>query len=172
MPLILPRFERTVVLTDKEGRPNIVFHRWWQEVARNLESAFNQLETVVLDIQAAQEAAEVAQAAAEVAQAAAEAAQSAIPPTGSRTITATDTISDSDYTILVDASGGSVTVHLPNASTVTHQFVIQKIDATVNPVLINPFGTQNINGAATLGLTTQYEGTTITSDGASEWYAS
>ena len=74
MPLRLPRFERTVVLTDKEGRPNLAFHRWWQEFARNIESSFNQLETIVLDIQAAQTAAETAQAAAETAQAAADAA--------------------------------------------------------------------------------------------------
>lgn len=54
MPLKLPRFEYSVPLVEEDNRPTLTFHRWWQSVADALESAFNDLETAVIDIQTAQ----------------------------------------------------------------------------------------------------------------------
>lgn len=77
MALNLPRLQRTVPIVDKDGKPTVAFHRWWQEVAKSLEGAVGDIETNVAAIQAALEAADAANAAAETAQAAAEAADTA-----------------------------------------------------------------------------------------------
>lgn len=60
MPLKLPRFDQHVSLVDEQGKPTQTFHRWWQEIAKNLESTFNDLEQAVLDIQEALDTAEAA----------------------------------------------------------------------------------------------------------------
>lgn len=71
MPLFrIPRLDRVVEIVTQDNKPSLVFHQWWDTVAKAIESAVN-------NIQEALEAAGIAQAAAETAQAAAEAAQTA-----------------------------------------------------------------------------------------------
>lgn len=77
MALKLPRFDRSIPITNENRTPSLPFHTWWQRALNSIESSFNQLETIVLDIQAAQNAANAAQAAADSAQASADAATSA-----------------------------------------------------------------------------------------------
>jgi hypothetical protein len=77
MPLKLPNFIREAVLIDKQGRPTRMFHQWWQEVLKRIQTAFADLEAIVLAVQAAQDAAAAATAAAELAQTAADDAATA-----------------------------------------------------------------------------------------------
>jgi hypothetical protein len=88
---------------------------------------------------------------------------------GLRTITSSDVANGDDYTILGDASGGVITVTLPDAGSNTDKvLVIKKIDAS-NNVVIDGSGTQTIDGAATVTLSTQYHHRTVHCDG-SNWH--
>lgn len=87
-----------------------------------------------------------------------------------RTITASATLSANDYTVLVNATGGAVTVTLPAASTVSGQtFHVKKIDATANAVTLDGSGTETIDGAATKSTTTQWASYSVQSNG-TEWF--
>jgi hypothetical protein len=82
-----------------------------------------------------------------------------------RTITASDTVRDSDYFIRVDATAGAVTVTLPPAARWAGiALVIKKLDAA-NNVTIDGNGSEEIDGATTDVLTTQYESRTLFSNG-------
>lgn len=87
-----------------------------------------------------------------------------------RRITASEALSKSDYTVLVDAVGGAVTVTLPAASSVNGQtYIIKKIDASGNAVTIDAAGAETIDGAATKATTTQWASYSIQSDG-TRWF--
>ena len=83
------------------------------------------------------------------------------------TITANTTLTDLQHTILVDASGGNITITLP-APTTGKVYIIKKIDNTANTVTIDA-GTQTIDGVNTKTLSAQYEVLRIQSDG-NNWY--
>ena len=83
------------------------------------------------------------------------------------TVTANTTLTDLQHTILVDASGGNITITLP-APTTGKVYVIKKIDSSTNTVTVDA-GTQTIDGANTKTLSAQYEVLRIQSDG-SNWY--
>jgi len=75
-----------------------------------------------------------------------------------------------DFTLLMDASGGTRTATLPSAATVTGIiYNIKKIDTSGNIVTITTIGGQTIDGASTYSLTVQYQSVTIQSDG-SNWF--
>lgn len=65
-----------------------------------------------------------------------------------------------DYTILVDASGGAVTITLPAGSGIVpgRIYVIVKTDSSGNAVIIDPAGADTINGASSISITTQWGG--------------
>lgn len=138
MALKLPRLQRSVGMTDREGKPSLSFHRWWNTFAGSLEDAINQLAETVDAIAAAQAAADAANAAAAAAETAADnaqtaadtaqnaaelaAADSALANSGvtGATITASDAGTDATVTIsghtrvygdgaTVSVTGGSVT---------------------------------------------------------------
>lgn len=75
MALVLPRFQQSAALVDQNGLPTIAFHIWWDNFAKNLEQAFNDLADNVAAIAAAQATAD--QAIADAAAAAADAAAAA-----------------------------------------------------------------------------------------------
>lgn len=86
-----------------------------------------------------------------------------------RTITSSDNASPWDHTILVDASGGPVTVTLPaKANLIGHVLNIKKIDSSANAVTIDGNSSETIDGATTVVFSTQYQCYTIHC-GASEW---
>lgn len=70
---------------------------------------------------------------------------------------AVTTISSSPYAptnvnevILVDCSGGNITINLPTAIGASgNMFIIKKIDSTANSIIVDPFSTQTIDGSAT-----------------------
>jgi len=75
-----------------------------------------------------------------------------------------------DDVLLVDATSGAVTLNLPSPLSVAANntpFVVKKIDASANAVTIA--SGDNIDGAGTLALTTQYETYTFFTDGIT-WY--
>ena len=70
-----------------------------------------------------------------------------------------------------DATSGNITVTLPQTiAAVDKVYVIKKIDASANTVIITPRGADTIDGGATLTLTTQWDVAIIRSDGISQWY--
>lgn len=87
-----------------------------------------------------------------------------------KTVTSDYTVIDSDYTILVNATGGNITITLPSASSLQgSEFNIKKIDSSVNLVTVDGNGSETIDGSTTAIIETQYESITIQSDG-SNWY--
>lgn len=87
-----------------------------------------------------------------------------------RTITTSTTIGTTDHTVLVDTSGGAVTITLPTASSAASRlYNIKKITSDPNKVTIDGNGSETIDGAATAEMTTQYESLTIQSN-STEWW--
>ena len=75
-----------------------------------------------------------------------------------------------DDVILVDASGGTVTLNLPDATTVNGKvYNFKKIDSSAFQMIIDADGAQTIDDSLTQATSTQYESFTIISDG-SAWY--
>jgi len=82
------------------------------------------------------------------------------------TQTADYTASDGDV-VLADASGGAITITLPSPS--TNAWVqVKKTDSSTNAVTVDGGG-NNIDGASSFDITTQYESYTMVSDG-SNWF--
>lgn len=79
----------------------------------------------------------------------------------------THTATMGEDVILGDASGGAFSVTLPPAERYKGlQFIIKKVDVSANVVTIDGNASEEIDGATTVDLTTQYESRTIISDGA------
>ena len=69
-----------------------------------------------------------------------------------------------------DATTGTITCSLPDASTVPGRIAwFKKIDASANTVIIDAYDTQTIDGSLTQTLTDQWEAIGIVSDGYTEW---
>lgn len=91
--------------------------------------------------------------------------------TNIQTITAaSDTLVTTDTTNLCDCTLNQIDIDIPTSSSdyVGNEYVIKKIDASANTVVITPTG-RTIEGAASLTLTTQYESVSIISDG-TNWF--
>lgn len=92
---------------------------------------------------------------------------------GSRTvnaaaITASETADTDDDAMIVDASGGAVTITLPDrASNVGKVYTIKRVNAT-NNVVVSRAGSDTIDGATTKTLASQYAAITIIA-GYGEW---
>ena len=83
-----------------------------------------------------------------------------------KTVTANYTATEFDNTILVDASGGAVTVTLPSPSGIAGRwYSIKKIDSSVNAVTVSG----SIEGASSYTLALQYKYVRVQTDG-SAWY--
>ena len=86
-----------------------------------------------------------------------------------RTVTAGYVVLLQDYTILVDTSGGDVTVTLPSApNAIRKLYNIKKIDASNTLTIATP-AAGTIDGAASKDLTTLYESVTLQCDG-TNWH--
>lgn len=87
----------------------------------------------------------------------------------------TITFADTPYTVtiledvvLVNTTGGDVTVNLPAAATAVRAVHIKKLVAA-NTVTIDPDGAETIDGSSTVAFTAQYESVSLVSDG-SNWH--
>ena len=72
------------------------------------------------------------------------------------TKTSSYTATENDHTILVNATSAAVTIRLPRTAK-ARVYVVKKIDSSANAVTIDPEGSQTIDGATTLVLSTQYD---------------
>lgn len=69
----------------------------------------------------------------------------------------------------VDASSGPVVVSLPPSGTATGRYDVKKTDATANTVTIEPDGSETIDGAANVVISTQYDRYSIRPNGSQWW---
>jgi hypothetical protein len=87
-----------------------------------------------------------------------------------RSVSASTTITTSDYAILANSTAGAIAVTLPAASTVTGRiFFVKRVNAGANNVTVDPFGSETIDGAATHVLSAQWARVEIISNG-SAWF--
>lgn len=86
----------------------------------------------------------------------------------------TITNADSPYTagesdvILADATGGAITVNLPDA-VVGDTYRVVKTDASGNAVTLDASGSGTINGATTRALSSQWAGVTVVQATSTTW---
>lgn len=85
-----------------------------------------------------------------------------------RTVTANYGTLETDETILVNATAGTVTVTLPATPTIGKKYNVKKIDSTANTVSVNGNG-HNIDGTATVSGTLPYQGWVLQYDG-TNWF--
>lgn len=88
-----------------------------------------------------------------------------------KSITAAYTATLVDQIILANATGGGITVTLPDATligTLNRQYTVKKTDSSANAITIATTASQTIDGASTQSLGTQYMDITVVSDG-SNW---
>ena len=87
-----------------------------------------------------------------------------------RSITAARTLDVTDDVVLCDASGAAFTVTLPTAARIRGRtYTVKKTDSSGNAVTIDGAGTETIDGAATVALSTQNAFRTIVSNG-TNWF--
>lgn len=87
-----------------------------------------------------------------------------------RSVSASTTITTSDYAILANSTAGAIAVTLPAASTVTGRiFFVKRVNAGANSVTVDPFGSETIDGAATHVLSAQWARVEFISNG-SAWF--
>ena len=73
-------------------------------------------------------------------------------------------------TVLVDTGSGDITLTLPAAASYTYKvYTIKKITSDANKVIIDGNGSETIDEATTVEITTQHEAVTVQSDG-TEWW--
>ena len=81
------------------------------------------------------------------------------------------TLTNEHDLVLVDSSGGRVTITLPSAATYPFkQYWIKKVDKTSIPVIVEPDGVEEIDGESKWLINFQYDTMSIVSDGTSEWH--
>jgi hypothetical protein len=87
-----------------------------------------------------------------------------------RSVTATTAIVSSDFAILADSTSGAITVSLPPAATANGRiFFVKRVNAGLNSITVDPFGSETIDGAATNVLTLQWAKISIISNGTA-WF--
>lgn len=87
---------------------------------------------------------------------------------GTTTKTGNYTLTSSDHTVRADASSGSITLTLPDATANSGRvFVIKRTDNTANTVTINTTSSQTIDGSLTALINVQYVAITVQSNGTS-----
>jgi hypothetical protein len=81
-------------------------------------------------------------------------------------ITANTTLTTAHHMIDADATSGSIVVTLPTAASISGtEYGFRKSDSGSSVVRIDGYGTEKINGDATVDISTQYETMVIQSDG-------
>lgn len=86
-------------------------------------------------------------------------------PRGSRLITESAFLTLDDDLVVVETSGSSIAVVLPDATQIPAREIKFKANALTDPVVIGTVGGQTIDGAATISLTTAQESVCLKSDG-------
>lgn len=84
-------------------------------------------------------------------------------------VTGNTTLTGSYRNVLVDASGGNVTITLPAVATGNYEFRIKKIDASGFTVTVDGNGVEAIDGALTQVISTQYVTLVIINSSTAWW---
>ena len=88
------------------------------------------------------------------------------------TITSTQTIPDTAWLVLVDASGGDITLTLPEANTsgmyMSHSLLIKRVDESSNNVTLVRAGSDTIEGETSIDIGSGYS-IPLESDGSTAW---
>lgn len=85
-----------------------------------------------------------------------------------RSVSANTTLTVNDFVVNVDATGASRTITLPTAASSTNViYCVRKTDASGNTVTIDGDGSETIDGATTVVISTQWDRRCIISDGTS-----
>jgi hypothetical protein len=80
------------------------------------------------------------------------------------------TITEGDDVVLGDATSAAFSVTLPPAAQYTGRtFIVKKIDSSGNAVTIDGNASEEIDGATTVALSTQYESRTLLA-GSTSWH--
>lgn len=82
-----------------------------------------------------------------------------------RDISATETLRESDAFLVVDTTGGNVTLTLPKAAYMTGRLLWVKKTVAANTLTLDADGSELIDGATTLAWSTQYQAYTLLCDG-------
>ncbi len=88
------------------------------------------------------------------------------------TITNDYSAANADFMILCNASANPFTVTLPPAGAAGLILVIVKVDSSGNAVAVVPWGTDTIEGSASLSLASQYDKETLICNGSGIWIRS
>lgn len=89
-----------------------------------------------------------------------------------KAITQDYTVTEDDHMIFVNANGGNITVTLPTAvGIIGRQYIIKRVDSSVNAVTIDPNASETIEGDTTRALTDQ-NSVVIVSDNNNWWITS
>ena len=87
-----------------------------------------------------------------------------------RSVTTTGNVVSGDYLIIADATAGAITLSLPPAALVPGRiYAFKRINAGANAVVIDPNGSETIDGNLTHTLTPQWNSLTIMSNGVA-WF--
>lgn len=79
-------------------------------------------------------------------------------------------VTSNNATILVNCAAEPLSTLLPDASSVSgQQFKVKKIDSSANAATVTTTSSQTIDGNLTYALSTQYQSTTVQSDGSNWW---
>ena len=83
-------------------------------------------------------------------------------------VTTSQTLDSSAVVWWVDATAGAVTLTLPPVESGLRRYEIKKMDASANAVTIDGDGSETIDGATTLVLSSQYDAVRLVHDD-TEW---
>lgn len=87
-----------------------------------------------------------------------------------RSVTTSGNVVSGDYLVIADATGGAITLSLPPAALVPGRiYAFKRINAGANAVVIDPNGSETIDGNLTHTLTPQWNSLTIMSNGVA-WF--
>jgi len=87
-----------------------------------------------------------------------------------RSVETTGNVQSGDYLLLCNSTGGAVTITLPPAALVPGRiYVFKRVNAGANNVVVDGYGAETIDGAATYTLSSQWAGVTVMSNGTA-WF--
>jgi hypothetical protein len=85
-------------------------------------------------------------------------------------VTADLVLTDAYYILAVDCSQGAVRIYLPAANAYTNKtYVIKKMDASTNPVIVIAAGNDEIDGQVQFIINDQYNAMEIRTAGSADW---
>lgn len=87
----------------------------------------------------------------------------------SRIVSLDTLVTDSDFSLIVDATAGPVTITLPFASTGGKIIIVTKADASGNSVTLESSGLDEFSSGADVVLSSQWSKALLLSDGVNTW---